>query len=159
MKSGTIKKTTLYCSFAAVKLGESVGLRGDGFLEFESSSSSSSDLDSISVRLTTQEEDAGTVLWQGNQEEGHFATISGIFIRCFHTWARGGMGGDAPPLASKNLSPPLEPKIRDLQKKIWPKKGESAFFLEKISLFRDFCTERPDTYFVKKLLVFYSCFL
>ncbi len=37
-----------------------------------------------------------------------------------------GEGGDAPPLASKNLSPPLEPKIRDLQKDLWPKKGESA---------------------------------
>ncbi len=35
----------------------------------------------------------------------------------------GGMGGDAPPLASKNLSPPLELKIRDLQKIFWPKKG------------------------------------
>ncbi len=32
-----------------------------------------------------------------------------------------GVGGDAPPLASKNLSPPLEQKIRDLQKNLGQK--------------------------------------
>ncbi len=38
----------------------------------------------------------------------------------------GGGWGDAPPLASKNLSPPLEPKIRDLHKKLGhQKKGEN----------------------------------
>ncbi len=41
-----------------------------------------------------------------------------------HTWARGEEGGDAPPLASKNLSPPLEPKIRDLQKISGQKRGK-----------------------------------
>ena len=41
-----------------------------------------------------------------------------------HTWARdGGNGGDAPPLASKNLYPPLEPRIRDLQKIMARKRG------------------------------------
>ncbi len=50
-----------------------------------------------------------------------------------HTWARGGgWGGDAPPLASKNLSPPLEPKIRDLQKNSGHKKEKVNIFLKKI---------------------------
>ena len=68
---------------------------------------------------------------------------------------KGGMEGDAPPLASKNLSPPLQPEIRDLQKNSGHKKGKSYYFLIKISLLRDFCTERLDPYFVKKA----SCFL
>ncbi len=42
--------------------------------------------------------------------------------------------GDAPPLASKNLSPPLEPKIRDLQKNSGQKKEKSAFFWKNLSL-------------------------
>ncbi len=53
-----------------------------------------------------------------------------------HTWATGGgWGGDAPPLASKNLSPPLEPKIRDLPKKFGPGTGENYFFFEKLFFF------------------------
>ncbi len=39
----------------------------------------------------------------------------------------GGGGGDAPPLASKNLSPPLEPKIRDL-KKSGQERGKNDFY-------------------------------
>ena len=65
----------------------------------------------------------------------------------------GGWGGDAPPLASKNLSPPLEPKIRDLQKNSGQKKKKNTFF-KKISFFCDFCTEKLDPYFVKKRFLF-----
>ncbi len=66
----------------------------------------------------------------------------------------GGMGGDAPPLASKNLSPPLEPKIRDLQKKFLPKKGKSAIFFEKSLSFVIFARKDLDPYFVKKSFLF-----
>ncbi len=75
-----------------------------------------------------------------------------------HMGEGGGWGGDASPLAFKNLSPPLELKIRDLQKNFWPKTGESEFFLKK-SLFCDFCTESPDPYFVKKSFLFLILFL
>ncbi len=44
------------------------------------------------------------------------------------------MGGDAPPLASKNPSSPLEPKIRDLQKNSGQERGKMEIF-ENISLF------------------------
>ncbi len=40
-------------------------------------------------------------------------------------------GGDPPPLVSKNLSPPLEPKIRDLQKISGQKRGKLRVFLNK----------------------------
>ncbi len=45
-----------------------------------------------------------------------------------HTWATGGDGGGAPSLASKNLSPPLEPKIRNLQKNSGQGMGKIEFF-------------------------------
>ena len=46
---------------------------------------------------------------------------------------RGGHGGgDAPPLASKNISPPLEPKIRNLQKISGQKREEITIFLKKL---------------------------
>ncbi len=73
-----------------------------------------------------------------------------------HTWARGGDGWDATHLASKNLSPPQEPKIRKLEKN--SKKGKSAIFFWKILLFRDFCMKRLDPYLLKMLLASYFCF-
>ena len=70
-----------------------------------------------------------------------------------------GDGGDAPPLASKNLSPPLEPKIRDLQKNFWPKKGEPCnFVLKKSPSFVIFVQKDWTPFLLKKLLVSYSCF-
>ncbi len=51
-----------------------------------------------------------------------------------HMGEGGGWGGDAPPLASKNLSPPLEPKIRDLQKISGQKRGKVHFLGKNLSL-------------------------
>ena len=47
----------------------------------------------------------------------------------------GGMEGDAPPLGCKNLSPPLEPKIRDL-KKLGQERRKMEIFE---NLFSNFC--------------------
>ena len=75
-----------------------------------------------------------------------------------HTWASGGgWGGDAPPLASKNLSPPLEPKIRDL-KKILTKKRKKCIFLKKSLSFMIFARKDRTLILLKKLLVSYSYF-
>ncbi len=49
----------------------------------------------------------------------------GVSLRSHMGDGGGGGWGGAPRLASKNLSPPLEPKIRDLQKKFWPEQGEN----------------------------------
>ena len=70
----------------------------------------------------------------------------------------GGMGGDAPPLASKNLSPPLEPKIRDLQKNSGQKRGKGQIFLKKSLSFVIFAWNDWTLILLKKLLVSYSCF-
>ncbi len=58
---------------------------------------------------------------------------------CFLSDRSGRAGSpDAPPLGCKNLSPPLKPKIRDLQKK-WARKGGNWNFLRIFSLiFVDF---------------------
>ncbi len=50
-------------------------------------------------------------------------------------------GGDAPPLASKNLSPPLEPKIRDHQKKSDQKREKIEFFENLRFIFCGFLSE------------------
>ena len=82
--------------------------------------------------------DAVRDLWQGGREEGP-ATVwllawegvcgSCISIECMHTWARrGGRGGHPPLLASKNISPPLEPKIRYLQNITGQERGKLQFF-------------------------------
>ena len=69
----------------------------------------------------------------------------------------GGYGGkDASPLASKNLSPPVEPKIRDLQKK-WARKGEKLFFLKKIFIFFGFLSDEMALMLLKNCFSF-SCF-
>ena len=71
-----------------------------------------------------------------------------------HTWATGGgKGGHAPLLAAKNLSPPLDPKIRDLTK-IEPGKGNKKL----ISFFKGFLRE-DDPFAKKTLLFFLSYFL
>ncbi len=63
------------------------------------------------------------------------APASNICYRLPSTHGRWGgeMGGDAPPLASKNQSPPLEPKIRDLLKN-WARKGGILKFMKIFSL-------------------------
>ncbi len=72
---------------------------------------------------------------------------------------RGGWVGDPPPLASKNLSPPLEPKIRDLQKFFWPKEGGNRIFLKKNSFcFRCFKSEELTPILFKKTGVFFLAF-
>ncbi len=52
----------------------------------------------------------------------------------------GGWGGDAPPVASKNLSPPLEPKIRD-HKKSDQKRGKIDIFENLCFIFCGFLSE------------------
>ncbi len=84
------------CNISALKLGDSVGLRGDGFLELDRSmmpspsppaspvapapSSSSSigggRLDGITVKFSTEEED-GLLLWQGTEQGTKFMIVTG----------------------------------------------------------------------------------
>ncbi len=64
----------------------------------------------------------------------------------------GGMGGYPPPLASNNLSPPLEQKIKDLQNKIREKKGKLRAFFKKNLLFK---SEELISILIKKPCVFF----
>ncbi len=58
--------------------------------------------------------------------------------------------GEAPPLASKNQSPPLEPMIRDLQKIIW----KIVILQKKISDFFSFLHEEMALILPTNLLFF-----
>ncbi len=53
-----------------------------------------------------------------------------------------GEGGDAPPLASKNPSPPLEQKTGDLQKIWWNQEEMSGFFFAFSTVFPVFTARR-----------------
>ena len=65
-------------------------------------------------------------------------------------------GGDAPLLASKNLSPPLELKIRDLQKMSGQKRGKVHFWKKSLSFVILARKDRTLILFKKKLFVSYS---
>ena len=80
---------------------------------------------SSSIHLSEEEEGEGELSLKhhlgSTGKEGTLAT---------HMGERGGKGaGDLPPLASKNLSPPLEPQIRNLHKISVQKRGKSRFFI------------------------------
>ncbi len=67
---------------------------------------------------------------------------------------RGGMEGDAPPLASKNLYPHIKPKIRVLQKNLGEKKEKIDSFENIFFIFCSFLSEEMALMLLKTLLFF-----
>ncbi len=68
------------------------------------------------------------------EEDRQYPPTSFEYVTQRDKWAvvthgrRGGDGGNGPPLASKNRSPPLEPKNRDFQKYSGQEKGKIYIF-------------------------------